>query len=310
MAFSARRLVDHPIIYGDMDDRMGRNINGPSLIRAPDWLPSPPGRYLLYFADHKGTYLRLAYADALEGPWSMHTPGCLDLADSLFPTRLLAKGARPAWVERAPQWYYPHIASPDVHVDDETQEICMYFHGMLCSGEQATRMARSRDGLTFSVNEELLGPPYFRTFQQGGFRYAFALPNHLMRSALGTDAFEPGPTPLPPSTRHTAVRLRGEGLEVFWSEIGDAPERIYAGRIDLTGDWTTWQLEDKHEVLRAELDWEGALEPPTASAAGAVDGLVNQLRDPCVFEEDGRLYLLYSASGEAAIGIAELTETA
>ena len=309
MAYSARRLVDRPIIVRDMDDRMGRNINGPSLIRTPDWLTSAPGAYLLYFADHKGSYLRLAYADALEGPWTMHTPGCLELAHSRFPTELLPAGERPAWVEEAPQWYYPHIASPDVHVDDTAQEVRLYFHGMCSNGIQQTRFARSRDGMTFSVSEPLLGPPYFRVFRHSGFWYAFALPNQLLRSADDESPFEPGPTPLPPSTRHTAVRVRGDRLDVFWSEIGDAPERIYAGRIELSGDWHTWTLQNKHEVLRAELDWEGATEPEAASVAGAVDEPVNQLRDPCIFEDDGRLYLLYSGSGEAAIGIAELTET-
>ena len=34
---------------------------------------------------------------------------------------------------------------------------------------------------------------------------------------------------------------------------------------------------------------------------------VNQLRDPAIFEEDGRIYLLYSVAGESGIAIAELT---
>jgi hypothetical protein len=33
---------------------------------------------------------------------------------------------------------------------------------------------------------------------------------------------------------------------------------------------------------------------------------VNQLRDPAIFQEDGRTYLLYAVAGEAGIGIAEL----
>ena len=67
MDFRIERLSG-PIIVPNMDARMGTNINGPSLIRAPDWLPTPPGRYLLYFAHHNGTYIRLAFADAIEGP--------------------------------------------------------------------------------------------------------------------------------------------------------------------------------------------------------------------------------------------------
>ncbi len=307
MPFKAHRLGTQPIIRANMDERMGSNINGPSLTRAPVWLPSPPGRYLLYFADHKGAYLRLAYAETLEGPWRTHKPGCLELSNSLFPTELLPTGSSAAWVEKESQWYYPHIASPDIHVDNGTQTIRMYFHGMLASGEQMTRLALSRDGLTFEVQPDLLGPPYVRAFQHDDCWYALALPNHLLRSENGFTQFQPGPTPLNPSTRHTAVLKRGDTLHVFWSEIGDAPERIYSGKIDLKGNWQTWTLHGKHEVLRPELDWEGAREPLTPSVAGAVDQPVNQLRDPCIFEEDGKIYLLYSASGEAAIGIAELT---
>ena len=68
--YQIRRLVDRPIIAPGMDARMGSNIEGPSLIRTPDWLPGRMGRYYLYFADHKGDYIRLAYADRLQGPWA------------------------------------------------------------------------------------------------------------------------------------------------------------------------------------------------------------------------------------------------
>ena len=37
-------------------------------------------------------------------------------------------------------------------------------------------------------------------------------------------------------------------------------------------------------------------------------GTLNQLRDPAIYEEDGRCYLLYAVGGEAGIGIAELLE--
>ena len=65
-----------------MDDRMGDNINGPSLIKVPDWIENPLGQYYLYFAHHQGTHIRLAYADRLEGPWTTHAPGTLQLEDN------------------------------------------------------------------------------------------------------------------------------------------------------------------------------------------------------------------------------------
>ena len=57
----------------------------PSLIRMPDWIESPLGRYYPYFADHKGRYIRLAYADDLADPWRIHPPGQPALGDTPFP---------------------------------------------------------------------------------------------------------------------------------------------------------------------------------------------------------------------------------
>ena len=39
---------------------------------------------------------------------------------------------------------------------------------------------------------------------------------------------------------------------------------------------------------------------------GAAKGKVNQLRDPAIFEEDGRIYLIYSVAGENGLAMAEL----
>jgi hypothetical protein len=66
------RLVDGPIISPEMHPSIGVNIQGPALIRVPDWVEGRLGAYYLYFADHKGSYIRLAYADALTGPWLVH----------------------------------------------------------------------------------------------------------------------------------------------------------------------------------------------------------------------------------------------
>ena len=57
------------------------------MIRAPDWIEGPLGNYYLYFADHKGRYIRLAYADKLLGPWRIYPPGSLQLEQSCFLTK-------------------------------------------------------------------------------------------------------------------------------------------------------------------------------------------------------------------------------
>ena len=78
------RLLDRPLIGPDIHPSIGENIQGPSLIKVPDWLPNKMGNYYLYFADHKGLYIRLAYADSITGPWQIHEPGSLQIEDSIL----------------------------------------------------------------------------------------------------------------------------------------------------------------------------------------------------------------------------------
>src|SRR5262245_44702217 len=85
-AVRVERLLDRPIISPDLHPSIGVNIQGPSLIRVPDWIEGRLGDYYLYFADHKGRYIRLAYADNLLGPWQIYPPGSLQLEQSCFLT--------------------------------------------------------------------------------------------------------------------------------------------------------------------------------------------------------------------------------
>ena len=224
------RLLDDPIINPDMDGRMGRNIAGPSLIRVPDWVENSLGRYYLYFADHRGLYIRLAYAEYLAGPWTMHEPGTLQIEQSHFPTTCPSCAAD----SPNPAGAYAHVASPDVHVIDERQEIVMYVHGWE-RGPQVTRAAVSKDGLHFEGRPEILGRPYFRAFQQDGYWYALAMPGVMYRSRDGLTGFEEGPSLFNPNLRHSALLKRGNRLFVFWTERGDAPERVWLASIDLAG---------------------------------------------------------------------------
>ncbi len=80
------RLVDEPIIWPSLHPSIGVNIQSPSLIRVPEWVKGRLGAYYLYFADHKGSYIRLAYANDLAGPWKVHPPGSLHLAETDFLT--------------------------------------------------------------------------------------------------------------------------------------------------------------------------------------------------------------------------------
>lgn len=311
-------------IHPRMDGRMGSNVQGPSLIRVPDWVRNPLGRYYLYFADHGGDYIRLAHAEAPEGPWRMHEPGSLQLAQSLFltappprPDRVetgadVLRGTAPPGTPGIPpaelEAAHPHIASPDVHVDHANRRIVMYYHGLEAWGVQRTRVALSEDGIRFVARPDLLGPSYFRVFRHEGAHYALAMPGILFRSADGLSGFERGPVLFPDGLqRHTALLVRDGTLLVFWTRVGDTPERILLSRIPLRGDWRDWRVEGgTEEILRPELPWEGADLPVAPSWRGAISLPVNQLRDPGIFAEEGRVLLLYAVRGEAGIAVADL----
>ena len=317
---SARRLVDGPIIGPDSDPSIGENIQGPSLIRVPPWVQDPLGKYYLYFADHKGRYIRLAFADDLAGPWRVHPPGSLQLEQSCFlteppeATEDQLHSLRRMYRELLGPWPHdlaleattPHIASPDVHVFPRDERIVMYFHGLEGVGLQVSRAAVSVDGVHFVARDEILGAPYLRAFFHDGWTYAVTMPGQLLRSRDGLSGFEAGPRLFEPRMRHPAVLVRGDRLHVFWTRVGDAPERILMSTIDLSPDWMDWRESQPVEVLRPERPWEGADLPVEPSIRSVAYGRVNQLRDPTIFEEHGPTYLLYSVAGESGIAIAEL----
>ncbi|MFB0978764.1 MAG: hypothetical protein QMC73_13950 [Myxococcota bacterium] len=200
-----QRLTDAPIIPRPHTGRAPaspQNINGPSLIRVPGWVERPLGRYYLYYADHKGSEIKLAFADALEVPRGPGVPS--PMADCTIP----------------------HIASPEVIVDEKTRTIRLYYHGLNAFITQISRVAVSTDGLHFEPRDEILAPPYLRIFRYRNAWHGLAMPGSLWRSDDGLTGFEPGPVLFEPNMRHAALWLRGETLWVFWTRVGDAPERI------------------------------------------------------------------------------------
>lgn len=290
----AVRIGNAPILTPESDPSIGSNLNGPSMIRVPRWVRKPLGRYYLYFASHTGTYIRMAYADRVEGPWKVYQPGVLRLED-----------VKPC---------SGHIASPDVLVDHERRQIRMYFHGPAHKDGrklgQMSLVSLSGDGLHFTARDEILGPSYFRVFRWGGYYYAIARGGEAFRSPDGLPPFEEGPKLFSGDpgyvVRHVAVMLDGNNLTVVYSRIGDSPESILSSHIHLTRDWNSWTPSPPKLVLASERDYEGANLPVQVSRSGPARSPVHQLRDPAIYREGAKTYLLYSVAGESGIALARL----
>lgn len=306
-AISAERIGDGPIIYPGMpglEGELGGNINGPSVIKAPSWLKKPLGKYYMYFAHHRGKYIRLAYADRPEGPWRIYQPGTLRLDQT--------SGLN-------------HVASPDVIVDEENKRLILYFHSPIESPDvkrdrpyaQVSFVATSLDGLHFTPMPDGFAAPYLKAFQFRGYTYALAMADkksaypvwkrsgQFFRSASGAPPFESGPRIID-EMRHGALLRRGNVLHIFYTTVGDDPERIYHSQVDLRPDWMEWTATAPTEVLRPETAYEGGDLPLAQSKGGMSAGRERALRDPAVLDDDGQIYLYYAVAGETGIAVARV----
>jgi len=308
-------------------------------MRVPDWLPNPLGKYYLYFAHHKGGYIRLAYADSLVGPWTMYDGEILPVHSAglakeegpsvgistlkkyvgwseVIALSALGKAAKKAYEERTKQKMNSsppttlHVASPDVIVDEAAKEIRLYYHGVAEGNLQLSKVSTSEDGLTFTPKDGYIGNPYMRIFQQEDWYYGFAMPGFLYRSKDGLTNFKVRKKwVFDTQVRHSAVLKEGNDLYIFYSRVGDTPERIVYSKIDMSAsDWNDWRATKPKELLRPEMEWEGSEEATIPSIRGEMGVRVNQLRDPYIFVDDNReKYLLYTGGGEQGIGIARLS---
>jgi hypothetical protein len=262
------------------------------VIKVPDWVENPLGPYYMYFAHHGGKYIRLAYSDSPEGPWTVKPGGVLNLADT--PN------------------VFDHIASPEIFI--MADQIVMYFHGRCdpAIGGQSTHIAISPNGLEFTAYPEKIALPYFRIIQIGEYFYGFAKKGdkgirvYRGDSPLSTE-LEKGPLLLP-KTRHVSLWLRENKLYIFHSRIGDYPESILVSMIDTNTNWEKWTASSPQLITTVEHDYEGVDLPLESSSGGTGHGSLHQLRDPYIFLEKynntGILY--YTVKGEKGIAMANI----
>jgi hypothetical protein len=158
-------------------------------------------------------------ADSLAGPWKLYEDGVLHLHETDFcqtpPAREDTHPQVLVQIDSRMDGDYVHIASPDVHCDEKSREIRMYFHGRVADGTQCTKLAVSKDGKQFHAHSEPLGLSYFRVFEFSDWFYAIALGGQLYRSKNGRTAFESGPKITSENFRHCAIHIENETVYVF-----------------------------------------------------------------------------------------------
>jgi hypothetical protein len=294
-SISAVRFTQNPLIDSTSDPSIGDDIDFPSVIKVPSWIPNPLGKYYLYFGAHYGTFIRLAYSDSITGPWKIYKPGALNLS------QVTSLG----WQER--------VGSPDVHIDSATRQIRLYFNSTYKGLHWLTGVAFSTDGLAFTARPDTLAHYYYtRVFSYKGIYYCISKHDadqggelDHCQDSIGLSHFDKIKDIIP-LVRHVGVTFRDSTLLCFYSKGEQAPEKILVCTVRLSGKPINWVFSDSLEVLEPEMVYEGINFPNVPSIFNSEIN-VRELRDPYIYEEGGKTYLFYAIAGESGIAGAELS---
>lgn len=165
------------------------NISEPSVIRVPDWIESadradPSAEYYMYFAAHHGGFIRLAWAEDIEGPWNLY-----DMEPDVAPEELgvlsvwggevidVGQGVeiRPGECEPGRRKYRQHASGPFAMADDANQQILLYWGVGTCVWlddelfGSMQLLAVSPDGLDFNdgIQPAAMGKAFMKLFRSG-----------------------------------------------------------------------------------------------------------------------------------------------
>lgn len=145
------RILLEPEDLGE--NNVTNEIFFPTVIIAEDYFAEPLGKYYMYFGPHDppgGIYL--AYADQLEGPWTIYG------GDPIIKNN---------W---EPYYNVSHVASPSAIWNDEEDKLFLYFHGE----NTVIRLASSEDGIHFEYEGVAVDTSYFHQVSETSNPRVFA----------------------------------------------------------------------------------------------------------------------------------------
>jgi len=317
------RLPNNPLLTfadvqlpcdGDYD------INFPSIVRTPSWFSKRLGEYYMYFSDHHGLYIYMAYSNSPKGPWVVLAPPVLTLAQVYAVNNNTYDAANVS--------SHAEVASPDAYVDNANRRIILYVHRRVPSDNFAIveAVAFSTDGLHFTPRAGSIGQSYMRHFTWHGDNYVYLVDRYgnLLRSLDGYTNIQAGNQAIGNAfanqslingdgytglVRHVGVSVVGNILYIFGTRVGDAPESILWTSMDLRctlGNFNSCQTDGPAKFAFGPVyDYEGANYPNVPSKKGSATG-VNQIRDPFVFADAGKCYIFYAIAGESGFAAAYL----
>jgi hypothetical protein len=240
------------------------------------------------------------------------------------------------------------LQSPSIIVDDEKQRLVMHIHVLQCEKEDGvkikpdhhTLLLMSKDGISWDLHQEfekpkktsyLLRDAFYLSVPvysvRDGYFYAMAKTQEdplgslaLYRSRSLEGPFEEGPI-IARGVRNVRIYLSTHPADsnmiyVFFTLIGDMPERILLGSIDVNSGseaWMYWKLLPGPTLVQPEYWYESGNSTVKPSQNGAALESVDLIRDPRflpdVQRSNKRLsgMLFYSVQGEQGIAIAKIS---
>ena len=285
--FSRRAVIDRT----DIDSPFGKNLTGPSVMKVPQWVDEPLGAYYMYFANHIGKEIRLAFANDPLGPWEVYSKPVLELSE--------LKGA------------LRHVASPEAVIDWGSRQFYLFVHSPIADSRgQKTFTTVSDDGSLFYQigNGPTIDFPYVRVFHWDSQFWAVGRHSRsylLFSSDTPEGEWLPqGSLPLGENVRHVGLKVFESTLLVAFSRVEESPESIYMVALDLTHFErnSVFGSAPVGCLVSAVYPFEGAALDPVASEPGPQKLMIaNDVRDPDLFIDDGAVYLFYSVGGERGI---------
>ncbi len=243
------------------------SINGPSMIYIPDGTPNKLADYYLYFADHGGDHIRMAYGDSPVGPFTLYQPNTGVL--SLNGNNTFAAGGNRVLTIGPELGVGDHIASPDITFDADTGLFNMSYHGNRFtkqadgswkkSNNQRTFVAYSSDGLSFNdtqygVGSEINGS-YLREFEYKGLKYGLAMNGVQVRPTDQANPYTNGDWQDAPFNKELRDSLRALAADPdTWADDpnndakGNVVFRHNAVKVDEANDKLSWWYTAKAEA--------------------------------------------------------------
>ncbi len=255
----------------------------PSVVATYGRFPNPLGRYYLYYAPHDAPGgICMAFADDLQGPWKEFAKNPIISRD---------------W---EPHYQVSHVSGPHALWNEAEKRVFLYFHGE----NSETRLATSRDGIHFDYDRTVITAADFPGLSEASYARVFehklpGVDNRFVMLLMGNND----------GTRRIYLAWSKDGRS--WTPRAEPFMDPPPGTDQVAGAWLfPWNGRnyiiahananlgegingDGFDLYLNEVDEKFTKAKPAGKfmAASAFGTENPALMSPCLFEENGSLYL-------------------